>query len=775
MNRPIEGRSPLTVLISLDGVAPRNVTTVTMPRLTQLGAEGGACWSARTVVPSITLPAHTSLLHGVDPSEHGIFDNTPIPVTTGAPTILELARTAGMRTGALYAWTPMHATLEATATDERVTWDGGYDLADDELVCTAACRMITSGEFDLLYVYLAAADLVGHDHGWGSDRYIQTLNVLDAHLGRVLDAAGPEASVVVTTDHGGLGKDHTTSRPEDVETWVVVRSAGHIAPGTIWQHASILDVAPTVAALTGTDPSPLWQGASLVGQGQQSIDMFMEKLASMAAHHYGENIHMLDHSLQTAALAQASGASESLVAAALLHDIGHLSEGAGEWGLPTHAEVGERDLQALLPPAIWQAVGSHVDAKRYLVATEDYAATLSDASVITLAQQGGPFSLEEAKAFSDRPGADDAVSLRRWDDHGKAVDVTVASLDSYRPLLAQQLRLVREPVSAEWARDACTCPECRDPHNSQHLIDVTDLAGWTVAAHSQRDATVTVTHTDGRTHVCQLPTREEHSSAGSTDGRWGTRLRSGGGRHAFGSRDWASSFAKDLHYNGIAVLTGVPTEPGQVLDIAQHLGFVRETNYGRLFDVWSEPEPNNLAYSSLGLPLHTDNPYRDPCPTVQLLHCLRPAAEGGASRFADGFAAAERLRVSDPEAFVVLSTSQQRFRFSDEHVDLQATRPLIEVDPMGTVRAVSVNHRSMETPAAGPGVQAFYAAYASLVALLNDPTDLVDLKLQSGELVGFDNRRVLHARTAFSATAPRHLQGCYIDIDSVSSLARKSI
>src|SRR5207253_8280802 len=80
---------------------------------------------------------------------------------------------------------------------------------------------------------------------------------------------------------------------------------------------------------------------------------------------------------------------------------------------------------------------------------------------------------------------------------------------------------------------------------------------------------------------------------------------------------------------GFAILTGCPTEPGTVTRVAELFGFVRETNYGRLFDVQTVVNPTNLAYTSLGLGAHTDNPYREPTPTLQLLHCPASSADGG--------------------------------------------------------------------------------------------------------------------------------------------------
>src|SRR5262249_45265357 len=106
-----------------------------------------------------------------------------------------------------------------------------------------------------------------------------------------------------------------------------------------------------------------------------------------------------------------------------------------------------------------------------------------------------------------------------------------------------------------------------------------------------------------------------------------------------------------LMTEGFVLFAGVPPEPGAVLAVAASMGFVGETNYGRLFAVKVRADPATLASSGRAIAPHTDNPSRDPAPTVQFLHCLASAAEGGDSALVDGFAAASALRTADPAAF----------------------------------------------------------------------------------------------------------------------------
>jgi gamma-butyrobetaine dioxygenase len=207
-----------------------------------------------------------------------------------------------------------------------------------------------------------------------------------------------------------------------------------------------------------------------------------------------------------------------------------------------------------------------------------------------------------------------------------------------------------------------------------------------------------------------------------------------------------------------------------VLEIAASFGFVRETNYGRLFDVRVEPRPGNLAFTSRRILPHTDNPYRDPAPTLQLLHCLRAAGAGGETGLVDGFAAARELRATDRESFAVIAGTPVPFGYQDADTELRASEPLIQLSPRGRVRGIRFNNRSVQ-PLRLPYAQvtAFYTAYARWAALLAQPERQLNLRLVPGDCLIFDNTRILHARTAFSGAGGRHLQGCYADLDGLAS------
>ena len=169
----------------------------------------------------------------------------------------------------------------------------------------------------------------------------------------------------------------------------------------------------------------------------------VEEIESLFARHgggsYGEGVTMMQHALQTAALAQAEGADDPLVVAALLHDIGHFLQPTDDsFGYHKHDRSGGAWLAQRFGPAISEPVRLHVAAKRYLCATEaEYFGRLSAASVHSLGKQGGPMSAREIAAFAALPRGGAAVRLRRWDDGGKVDGLHVPDLMSYRERIAR--------------------------------------------------------------------------------------------------------------------------------------------------------------------------------------------------------------------------------------------------------------------------------------------------------------------------------------------------
>ena len=270
----------------------------------------------------------------------------------------------------------------------------------------------------------------------------------------------------------------------------------------------------------------------------------------------------------------------------------------------------------------------------------------------------------------------------------------------------------------------------------------------------------------------------DRSTGGPAPATWGAALSKAmpGAEYedVTGSDDALMTWLRLLREFGVAVLRGTPREPLSVLALAGLIGPARATNFGEHFDVVSKPEPNSNAYTALGLPCHTDLPNWERPPDYQLLHCLENDAEGGDSILVDGFRAADELRRREPAAYRLLTRFPIDFRFQDKESDIRFRAPSIGLDEAGTVTEVRFNFAVMDAISAPPErIGPLCRALRAFAAVIRDPALECRYRLNPGELLIFDNRRVLHGRAAFDpSTGRRHLQGCYVDRDQLLSRIR---
>lgn len=341
---------------------------------------------------------------------------------------------------------------------------------------------------------------------------------------------------------------------------------------------------------------------------------------------------------------------------------------------------------------------------------------------------------------------------------------------------------------ALWLRDNAGDPATRSPGNGQRLVTILDIPAETriAAAEVTGDRLVVRFSPEDKTiayDLAWLGARAYDGIAPRSPGwtgpeieRWDSGLQSRVPTETYagavGDRRVLGRWLAAVRRFGFAVMSDAPTASGTLCKVAELFGYVRETNYGRWFEVRAEVNPTNLAYTNLGLQAHTDNPYRDPVPTLQILACLENSVEGGDSIVVDGFKVAERLQRDMPRGFDLLCRHPARFEYvGASGVRLRAKRPLIELGPDGELLAIRFNNRSAAafTDIPFDDMDAYYAAYRRLAELIEDPAMAVAFKLRPGELFIVDNTRVLHARKAFSGTGTRWLQGCYADKDGLLS------
>lgn len=341
---------------------------------------------------------------------------------------------------------------------------------------------------------------------------------------------------------------------------------------------------------------------------------------------------------------------------------------------------------------------------------------------------------------------------------------------------------------AIWLRDNATDPATRAAGNGQKLITLADVPSDTrIASARITDNTLHIDfEPEQKSLAYDLGWLEENAydrpqtqARGWTENGveiWDSALKANvptGDFRALTESDearrmWLESMTK----YGFAKITNGPIQDGALFKVVDLFGFVRETNYGKHFEVRTEVNPTNLAFTGLGLQAHTDNPYRDPVPTLQVLYCLESSAAGGENMVVDGFAAARRLRDENAEYFDVLADHCARFEYAGEAgVCLTSRRPMIELAPDGELIGVRFNNRSLAAITDVPfdKMALYYAAYRRFAEIIDDPAMEVTFRLEPGESFVVDNTRVLHARKGYSGEGTRWFQGCYADKDGLRS------
>jgi gamma-butyrobetaine dioxygenase len=204
------------------------------------------------------------------------------------------------------------------------------------------------------------------------------------------------------------------------------------------------------------------------------------------------------------------------------------------------------------------------------------------------------------------------------------------------------------------------------------------------------------------------------------------------------------------------------------------IGPVRPSNFGKYFEVISRPDANTNAYTALELAPHTDLSTREYMPGLQFLFCLINEASGGASILADGFAIAEQLKAESAEFYEVLSTLSIPFGTKDRNTDHRYRAPVLEHDLHGDLSTVRHTYW-LRSPMSGDfdTITTFYAAYRRFQEITIDPANHLSFRLQPGELMAFDNRRILHGRAAFDPSSGRRLlRGCYNEREELESRLR---
>ncbi len=254
----IAGDVKHVVIVSVDGLRPDAISEQATPALMKHLQRAVYSLSARTVSPSSTLPAHVSMLTGLDVPRHGVRWNHYSPGHYAGDTVLTVAKKAGYTTAMLYTKNKLAYLVPVTGIDfVRAPAATAQPTA---MEWVKAFEKAWSGHgYGVSFIHLREPDDAGHEHGWMSVPYLKAVTEVDRALGYLLaalarDGTGPHTAVIITADHGGHDRTHGSSRPEDMTIPWIALVPGHSAPRRIERSVSTCDTTPTALALLGVNP-----------------------------------------------------------------------------------------------------------------------------------------------------------------------------------------------------------------------------------------------------------------------------------------------------------------------------------------------------------------------------------------------------------------------------------------------------------------------------------------------------------------------------------------
>ncbi|CCM01372.1 uncharacterized protein FIBRA_03422 [Fibroporia radiculosa] len=361
-----------------------------------------------------------------------------------------------------------------------------------------------------------------------------------------------------------------------------------------------------------------------------------------------------------------------------------------------------------------------------------------------------------------------------------------------------------------WLRDSCQCSACVHPSTRQKLHRTSDVPediqptaidgvhfsdsgvriNWTNGHQSHYpDAFLELYGSPERLHVFHSEPAVKQWDIGTLRSSQDLFLPYSSIKTSSGLLSAINQF---LRY-GLVFVTGVPNdktsnEECELRALAQRFGEIRETFYGQTWDVKNVRNSRNIAYTNIDLGLHMDLLYFQHPPRLQILHCLRNRVSGGTSIFVDALYAASRLKTMSPDDFNILASTPVEFHYINDGHHLHYAHPTIELAPPSSTAPGDIRHINYSPPFQAPlplsTPTAFYSALERFVALLEDPAARFEYTLREGDAVLFDNRRVLHARTAFrdlsgdgkgtnaNGATNRWLKGCYLEADAILDRGR---
>lgn len=251
------------ILISIDGMRPDGLLSCGNPFVNELVNLGSYTLNAQTVLPTVTLPCHISMFHSVPPQRHGISTNIYTPMVRPLNGLFEQIANAGGVSAMYYGWEPLRDVSHPASLKFSGYINAYMEESSDTALTDMALAQIRKSHPDFVFLYLVETDEKGgHDHGWMTPEYLNTISVAIDNVKRVIEYCSEEYTVIITADHGGHDRSHGTDLPEDM-TIPMFFIGKRFTPGQALNNVSILDIAPTIADIMSIPTTPEWEGRSL--------------------------------------------------------------------------------------------------------------------------------------------------------------------------------------------------------------------------------------------------------------------------------------------------------------------------------------------------------------------------------------------------------------------------------------------------------------------------------------------------------------------------------
>ncbi len=254
------------ILISIDGMRSDGLKACGNPFLRELEQLCSYTYDARAMFPSVTFPCHFSMTHSVTPQRHGILTNTYVPQVRPIKGIFEKIKDYGGISAMFYGWEPLR-DIALPNTLKFSTYINTYmKESTDTALTDEAIRIIGENKPDFAFLYLVDTDEKGgHDNAWMSKEYLRRVSIAIDNVKRIFTSFSSEYSIIIMSDHGGHDRSHGTEMPEDMIIPLFLYGNDFVGGETV-ENTSLLDIAPTIAALMGIAAESEWEGRSLINK-----------------------------------------------------------------------------------------------------------------------------------------------------------------------------------------------------------------------------------------------------------------------------------------------------------------------------------------------------------------------------------------------------------------------------------------------------------------------------------------------------------------------------